>query len=488
MFPILLAAVVGILPYAPSSLIFQSESAVKAACAQFSDSANADLNQFIKLSQNNEYTAAYQVWSDLLFRYFSSRLEMGKTIELSSSDSVKAAVRSEGESLEAAFQRQLLDYPGLLGAFLHNAEAAAQLTGQQRLFTANILKEYQAMNLKQRPKIAEALQKLSIEKTEAFCRELGSAKPVDGNTLSKLKVLTANIICFPGKLPYMYGGISPWEERIDRLIETIRSADAQIVCLQEVWDPKAMRALADRLRNDYAVFIYGAGDPAGTLEIKKMGYSSGLFIASKLPLDAVTFSKFHRSIPEGSNRGALLITTLVAQRQFACLNTHLQHGNTPLMREVRQEQLSSCSEALQTSFAKALGGSAWGCLVGDLNIDAFLPEFHDSGLARLFSVPYVVNLSNAKATCTEYFNDLVLTPIDERSKVPLSYELLDYCVLPATSSVTVHGEQTLIPLYDLAQPSKALSDHQALLTTWVLPQAPGLQLKQENQARDSVEN
>lgn len=466
------------LPYASTQLIFQSTDAVQRACAAFEASADTDLNRFVQLSHSGDYTAAYQIWSDLLFRYFSFKLELGQTQGLSLSEAVKASVAPEGERLEKTFQQKLTSHPDLLNTFLQNAEASSSLTPQQRLFTVNILKEYQDMHLQEEPQIAAALQKLSAEKTESFHRSQGLAAPINPDTLSELKVLTANIICFPGTLPYMYGGISPWKERIDKLVDTLRASDAQIVCLQEVWDPEAMRALAERLKESYAFFVYDAGDPAGTLQVKKMGYSSGLFLASKLPLDSVAFNRFPRSIPEGSNRGALIVTASVAQKHFALINTHLQHGNTLQMRQVRQEQLFLCYAALQEVISRTLPSNSWGCLAGDLNIDAFLPEFNENGLSRLFSIPYTEQLSNAKATCTGYFNDLVVTPLDRRPQVPLSYELLDYCVRPTLSTVDARPEQVLIPLYDISNPMSALSDHQALLTTWAIPNAKNSQTTQ----------
>lgn len=462
----LLAASIALLPYAPSHLIFQSPGEIKNACVQFEPSADADLDRFIQLSSEGNYTAAYEIWSELLFRYFSFQIEMSQTYHHSSNEQVKDSVNSEKELLEKAFQHKLLVRPDLLNTFLQNAEASAHLTPQHRLFTANILKEYQKIFPNEAPRIAVALQHLSKEKTEAFQRSHGLAAPVDADTLSELKVLTANIICFSKSLGYVFGGISPWKGRIDRLVEIIHQADAQIVCLQEVWDPEAMRALIERLKNTYTFFVYNAGDPAGTLQVDKMGFNSGLFIASKLPFDSLEFNPFPHSIPEGSNRGALIATCRVAHKHFTLISTHLQHGNSLQMRQLRQQQLFLSYTALQEAISRELPSSSWGCLTGDLNIDAFSSDFNESGFSRLFSIPYTEQISHEKATCTNYFNDLVITPLGQRPEVRRSYELIDYCVRPALSYVEVSSEQTLIPLFSFTAPAEALSDHQALLTTW----------------------
>ncbi len=148
-----------LLPYAPSSLIFQSSQEVKVACTQFETSADIAIDHFVQLSKKGDYTAAYQAWSDLLFRYFSFQLELDKTEGLSANNLVKASADKKGEELKKAFQQKLLSSPELLGAFLQNAAAASKLTPQQRLFTRDILKEYQLMNLKKNPKLIKAYKR-----------------------------------------------------------------------------------------------------------------------------------------------------------------------------------------------------------------------------------------------------------------------------------------------------------------------------------------
>lgn len=475
MIPALLASAAIVsqgLPYAPKELIFQSENAIQEASNAFLAKADEDLDRFIGLSQKGNYTEAYQIWSDLLFRYFSFGLELGKTKQLSLNDEVKSFSTKQNESLKNAFQKKLISHPNLLSTLLKNAEAIQHLTPQQRLFTEQILKEYQETHVEEAQKIAEVLRKVSGEETASFARAKGIAKPINAEALQELKVFTANICCFPGTLSYMYGGVRPWRERIGKLSETICNSGAQIVCLQEVWDPEAMRALIQKLKKEYAFFIYNAGDPAGTLKVNKMGYSSGLFVASKLPLDSVAFKLFPRSIPEGSNRGAILATCRVAKERIAFINTHLNHAGGSqqlLMRQVRQEQLLLCYGYLQELVSRALPDSSWGLLAGDFNIDAFSEEFSECGLSRLFAIPYAQNLSKESPTWTDYFNDLVVTLPEKRDTVAPVNELVDYCIRPTLSNVTPKSSQTLVALYDLENPMEALSDHQALLTTWTLP-------------------
>lgn len=459
------------LPYAPKELVFQSTEAIQNACKGFLSTTDIDLHRFVELSEQGRYSDAYQIWSDLLFGYFSFGLELSRTGQLSLNEKVKISATEEGQLLKQKFQQKLFTHSGLLSTFLNNAEAAQHLTPQQRLFTEQILKEYQETHAKEAQKIAQVLEKISGKGMASYACAKGIAKSINADVLQEIKVFSANICCFPGNLSYTYGGLCPWNQRIDKLAEIIRNSEAQIVCLQEVWDPDAMRVLIEKLKNDYSIFIYDAGDPAGTLKVNKMGYSSGLFVASKLALDSIAFNLFPRSIPEGSNRGAIVATCRVAKERIAFINTHLNHASAPLqmqMRDVRQEQLLLCYGYLQEAISRALPNRSWGFLAGDSNIDAFSEEFNECGLSRLFSIPYAHDLSNEKPTWTDYFNDLVRTPLDQRDKVVPVNELVDYCIRPTLSSLTPKSSQTLVPLYDLEKPVEALSDHQALLTTWKL--------------------
>ena len=314
----------------------------------------------------------------------------------------------------------------------------------------------------------DALQILEQYPKASCSQQIGLANPLKSDALTELKILTANIVCFPDSLPYLYGGVRPWKMRIDKLVDVIVDNNADIVCLQEVWDPEAMQTLVDKLKNSYAFFIYNGGDPAGTMNVNKMGYNSGLFIASKLPLQSSDFLRFPRSIPQGSNRGVLTVTLEAGGQRVTLFYTHLQHGDTPEQVAIRKEQLHFCYEHLQNITAPT-SPQSMGVLVGDLNINAFLPECSESGLSHMFSIPYIANLTDIadKATCSNYFNDLVLTPLDQRNKIQPTYELLDYCIAPA-DSYPKEPEQVLIPLAFTDHASDSLSDHHALLTTWPL--------------------
>ncbi len=449
-----------VLPYVRDSLIWANEEEVEKEFSQAQTQIDTSIERFIALSAEGASGEAYTLWSDLVFDYFSFLLSAYKTQRFSPSTNIQEAIPEKIATLQEWFQKCLLDDPRLLQTFIAHASLADQLTPQQRAFTESILKEYRVIKSDASLEDLErALSILATEEKAAFAFALGTAEPLDPDSLDTLSIFTANIICFPGNLPYTYGGICPWEQRIDQLVETIINVDAPIVTLQEVWDPRAMRALTQKLQAHYAYFVYAAGDPAGTIHVDKMGYNSGLFIASKLPLDQVKFEKFVRSMPQGSNRGTLLVTSRVAHAQFSLINTHLQHGNDPEQIAIRKEQLAACAERLGEK------SSAHKYLVGDLNINALTGEHEASALTSLFLLTQE-NIESTSPTCTEYFNDLVSTPLEQRFLTPKIMEHLDYCVSPVKLPI----KQELVPLFSLESPTQALSDHQGLLTTWRLVQ------------------
>jgi endonuclease/exonuclease/phosphatase family metal-dependent hydrolase len=287
----------------------------------------------------------------------------------------------------------------------------------------------------------------------------------------ELRVFTANIICFPSILTYYYGGIAPWKTRIDKLAAVFKQTDAHIVCLQEVWDPEAMEALFERLKESYSFFVFDAGDPYSTLDPENMGYCSGLFVASRIPFDEVSFYPYVRTFPakKGVKRGALLVKMTINGEKVTCLSTHLQHGTDENAEMIRLEQFARCHDLLQQAVDEGKENQSWGFLLGDINIDAFSKEFEQSQMQQLFLVPYIerqIKVTPANATATNYFNDLVYAPLDQRRKIVPFYELLDYCICLKTAPKPSTCKK--VALFDVDKPMEALSDHQGLLTTWSL--------------------
>ena len=116
----------------------------------------------------------------------------------------------------------------IIETFAKNGLNADLLTSQQRFLTEQILIDSPQPNEK-------SLKVLRQYKRDNFVYEvLTNNKNVSIH--NRLRVLTANVLCFPNPFCYFFGGVSPWENRIDNLVKKILSTKADIVCLQEVWE------------------------------------------------------------------------------------------------------------------------------------------------------------------------------------------------------------------------------------------------------------
>ncbi len=447
------ASGINAIPYALTDILPSSQQ-IERDTKNFAVLADNQLDLFKKASAKGNYDEAYEAWSDLCIRFFSLKLLFGQIQNLSPDAVLKTTANSQFQKMLNLFRRRLQD-KSILDTFTENGLAAAALTPLQREITEKILQS----SLDAHHPSLKNLAKYERNNFDLKQFPAKSNPPVD-----TLRVFTANILCFPDNLSYLYGGVSEWPERIDRIVAKIFETDADIVSLQEVWDPKVMRALVDLLKSKYCYFVYDAGNQFTTLKPQDIGINSGLFVASRFPLDFVSFTPFVRTIPPhaSAKRGALEGLFSLSGTEWAFVTTHMQHGSAPPMAEIRQEQLGLCIDLLKINRQN-------GFLMGDLNIDAFSTEFSNSRLAAEFAIPYLqgqTGLTPENATCTDYFNDLIRTPPDERSKVKPTYELLDYCAGFKGSNLAKPLSQEKIPLFSIEDPSAALSDHHGILTVW----------------------
>ena len=83
----------------------------------------------------------------------------------------------------------------------------------------------------------------------------------------------------------------PNSQRVDQISQMILESDADIVALQEVSDLSDGYRLYDKLKSKYSDFYFNAGATPFILQ-----NNSGLFVASKVPVEDVQFEDFS-SVP-----------------------------------------------------------------------------------------------------------------------------------------------------------------------------------------------
>ena len=441
----------GELPYIMDLLpsIDQMEESAK----DFAKLATKELDCFEKASKEKRYDEAYDAWSSLCGSFFNLQLLYYQTISLTSNMIVKGYAGSNLLDLHSLFRLSLKNN-NILDVFVENGLNAEFLTPFQRNLTEKVLETNQNVNTAS----LENLRK--YERSNFIFKTVSEVKKVEiGN---RFKILTANILCFPNNFTYFFGGLAPWKSRIDGVIKKLIDTKADIICLQEVWDKEVSRTLIEKLKDNYFYFIYDAGNQYGTLSPEEIGFNSGLFIASRIPLESISFTPFERMQPRmaGVKRGAVRTDFTTGKSKWTLVATHLQHGNSDIDANIRKDQFAQCSQLL---------GVNNGCILGDLNINAFSKEFRENMLSQDFVIPYLnhkVSVSKATATATDYFNDLVHAPLDERKEIKPTYELIDYCVTRRDNNKMKLISQERVPFFSIEKPDGAISDHHGILTVW----------------------
>lgn len=180
-------------------------------------------------------------------------------------------------------------------------------------------------------------------------------------------LLSWNICCVAGGYPITDGGVAPWRDRIDRVIDQIVSKDADVNCLYETFDTAAAMLIAEKLKErGYAHIYYNIGP-------KAIGLSSGILVASKYKIDNPEFDLFPQDSLVGRTKNAakgVFAFDLASRggnfvRIFA---THLQHSEepqfpTPEEIKARRKQMEIIVSKVDQARGKCL------VVTGDLNLD-----------------------------------------------------------------------------------------------------------------------
>ncbi len=440
------------LPYIVTDLL-PTGPKMEALFEDFAKLADQKLDRFVIASEKKLFDEAYEAWDDVCSSFYNLQFIYYQTIMFSESLVDRGYAGRHVLNAHQIF-RKYLNEKKIQSVFNANGFQAALLTPFQRYLTEKIVGG--APNPDE-----ESWEKLfQYERRNYLSQEYPPSKPV--SISNKFKVLTANVLCFPEQFSYFFGGVSPWANRIDSIVAKIISSQADVVCLQEIWNGKIGKALAEKLKKRFNYFIYDAGNQYGTLSPEEIGFNSGLFIASKIPLDTVSFIPFTRMKPmiAGIKRGAIRAKITVGDAKWTMVATHLQAGCDDDEEQIRKDELAECVEFL---------GSDPGFIIGDLNINAFSNEFQTSILSKNFFIPYLYNKSAVNkhtATATDFFNDLTHTPPADRKMIKPTFGLFDYCAISKkTNGMKLIGQEKLT-LFSIKDPSGALSDHHGIITTW----------------------
>ncbi len=180
-------------------------------------------------------------------------------------------------------------------------------------------------------------------------------------------MLSWNICCVAGGYAITDGGVSPWADRIDAVVDKIIETNADINCLYETFDTTAAYTICNRLKeHGYGYVYYNIGP-------RTFGVSSGILIASKFEIRQPEFTPFPVETLVGrtknATKGVLAFDVCSEGESFARIHaTHLQHSEIPQFptdeeRFAREAQMRIISAKVDTIKDRCV------IVTGDLNLD-----------------------------------------------------------------------------------------------------------------------
>lgn len=268
-----------------------------------------------------------------------------------------------------------------------------------------------------------------------FTESFGKAKKqFDG----KLTIVNWNVCFLPGQMPFLFGGIAPWEKRIDAAILLLKKVDADVICLQEVFERKAALRLYDALKDRYALFYYNISPRNLGLDPQNIGLCSGLFVASKYPVENPRFEKFEKVVQPYIDRGFFSFDI----KGIKVVTTHL---------EATLEGIEEPAKARHCQLQQIIKQKP-SIICGDLNIAWGKNEPAEILLKEVYADPYNEN----RVVCT--FENCTHCDYGENQA-----QILDYFVISREVKCAVNTQ--VLPVCMPHRPLEALSDHHLQIST-----------------------
>lgn len=291
------------------------------------------------------------------------------------------------------------------------------------------------------------------------------------NESPSFSLLNFNACFLPGNLPLLFGGMTPWSLRIDKVANRILQLDADVICLQEVFEEESADILYEKLKGKYAYFYMNIGPRNFGFNHESAGMGSGLFIASKLKIESPQFHLF-KNTSYHMNRGCFDFTVVSSGTPFAHIyTTHLEAFSHPPAPELRKEQLEQILDQMNQDSKKTEDSPAI-ILCGDLNIPWSSKEPAEMVLQEYFSDAYNKSHKELSMKTRTYvdFTELWWKAKLDTSRFTPKPEILDYAILlqklpgsqePYAKEQNYRIVTAVIPMNELDNPLDALSDHHA---------------------------
>ncbi len=153
-----------------------------------------------------------------------------------------------------------------------------------------------------------------------------------------LRVLTFNVWMLPAPLPG-----TDRSKRLPRIVAALREVDADIVAVQEAFDPTARRTIVEGLTDRYEMSD-GALETRRALGLVSLDRTGGLLVFSKFPITRSSFAR--HALPRRCKpferigaKGVLRTTIETSAGAVRLWNVHCYAGGSERSRAVRRMQL-----------------------------------------------------------------------------------------------------------------------------------------------------
>jgi endonuclease/exonuclease/phosphatase family metal-dependent hydrolase len=212
----------------------------------------------------------------------------------------------------------------------------------------------------------------------------------------ELKVLFLNTCLQGGFLSVVTGNVTSLHEkfdtqypsRLDALVAFIESKKPDIICLSEVHDLFAMKALKKKLKErGFEFFIEDI--PSHPIFV-----NSGLFVASKVKISNPNFIKYtyheRSGVHKGALQGCITFDTHVDEKIVKIATTHLNYGFKESNKNSRKKQLEKILNTIDKDGKTFLLG-------GDFNYK-YLDDSNTSNILKKRNITSLVTKNMTKTT------------------------------------------------------------------------------------------
>lgn len=303
------------------------------------------------------------------------------------------------------------------------------------------------------------------------CRSIGFALQRNGythvrlnapekETAGSLKVMSWNICGIGGGFSYEFGGVIPWQKRLESVVATVQTADPDVLVIQEEYDTALGEALIGRLKNHYAHAYFHLGQSVG-------GVGSGVMIFSKCATHRFAYEDY-KNCGYFNRRGfaTLEIKAKPADEEpaFRIIGTHMAYkGISQPIYEIRKNELEQIftglnerqpADAIPTIFA------------GDTNIERSSDEIDRKYLAGFIAQEYM-----GGPTCSDDLKEEWKgRPVDPANLRTIDHVSLirssDQLPLPVRiDGVRLQYDERFKSFQPDDEPALALSDHHPIVAT-----------------------